>query len=224
MGVVTRGRIIRREDAGDASGATHILRPGPSGAQRTRLASEEATAHQNADRIVNDALTKARALIDDAREEAARTAKETLARAAEAEQTRLAAAWLALRSAEEDRAARDLDHAIQLARLLAERLIGYAVVADANVVAALAKEALAEARGSRSIAVEAHPLDAASLRATLAEGGLGALQGVAIEIKESDALARGSLCVHTDLGTLDARLHPRLERLAAALRDALKPA
>jgi len=224
MGVVTRGRVVRREDLAGASDTARILRAGPSEAQRTRLSSEEATAHRNADRILNDALTKARTLIEDAREEAARTAKETLARAAEAEQTRLAAAWLALRSAEENRAARDLEHAIQLARLLAERLIGYAVEANENVVAALAKEALTEARGARSVILEAHPRDAASLRATLAESGLGALQGVAIEIKESDTLARGSLCVHTDLGTLDARLHPRLEWLAAALRDALKPA
>jgi flagellar biosynthesis/type III secretory pathway protein FliH len=38
----------------------------------------------------------------------------------------------------------------------------------------------------------------------------------------SDAtLERGSLRLHTDLGTIDAQLRPQLERLAAALRDAL---
>jgi flagellar biosynthesis/type III secretory pathway protein FliH len=45
-----------------------------------------------------------------------------------------------------------------------------------------------------------------------------------VDVVENAELARGSLCVHTDLGTLDAKLTPRLERLAAALRDALKPA
>ena len=37
-------------------------------------------------------------------------------------------------------------------------------------------------------------------------------------------LAPGDLVLHTDLGTLDARLTPQLERFAAALRDALADA
>jgi len=42
-----------------------------------------------------------------------------------------------------------------------------------------------------------------------------------IEIREDPSLARGELRLQTDLGTIDARLAPRFERLAAALRDAL---
>jgi flagellar biosynthesis/type III secretory pathway protein FliH len=43
-----------------------------------------------------------------------------------------------------------------------------------------------------------------------------------VEVRDDGALARGELRLHTDVGTIDARLAPRFERLAAALRDALK--
>ena len=36
------------------------------------------------------------------------------------------------------------------------------------------------------------------------------------------SLPRGSLVVHTDLGTIDAQLRPQLDRLAKALREAMK--
>ncbi len=223
MSIVTRGRIVRSEDA---KGAVPLFRGGTSAAQRTRMSQEEVSAHQNADVILNRALTQARAIVDGARADAERAAREAASRAAEEEQARLAAGWLALRSAEENRVARDLDRAVSLAQLLAERLIGHAVAADANVIASLARQALTEARGARSARIDAHPLDAASLREVLAKSGLGGSlrdnEGVALDINDDDSLARGSLRVHTDLGTLDARLSPRLERLAAALRDALR--
>jgi len=224
MSIVTRGRVLRGEDTPGVANAEPLFRPGPSDAQRTRMAQEEVSANQNADRILDGALTRARAIVDGARADSERAAKEAALRAAESEQARLAAAWLALRHAEENRVARDLDRAVALAQLLAERLIGHAVVADPEVIVSLAKQALLEARGARTARIEAHPLDAANLRAALARSGLGGAEGVALEITDDESLARGSLRVHTDLGTLDARLHPRLERLAAALRDALQPA
>jgi flagellar biosynthesis/type III secretory pathway protein FliH len=42
-----------------------------------------------------------------------------------------------------------------------------------------------------------------------------------VEVRDDAALSRGELRLHTDLGTIDARIAPRLERLADALRDAL---
>ena len=43
----------------------------------------------------------------------------------------------------------------------------------------------------------------------------------AIDIRVDPLLSRGSLRIHTNLGSLDAQLTPQLERLAKALRDAL---
>ena len=158
-------------------------------------------------------------LLLDGPPEAQRAAADAAREAAEAEQAKLAAMHLALRAAEDQRAERDLDRAISLATVLAERLIGVAVAHDPAVVAHLARQALAEARGARRVRIEAHPLDAEALRRHVSS----LAQGTVVDITENADLGRGSLCVHTDLGTLDAKLTPRLERLADALRDALKP-
>ena len=62
-----------------------------------------------------------------------------------------------------------------------------------------------EARGARRAVVQAHPLDAVELLQRLTTNGLE-LQS--IEIRGDDALARGELRLHTDVGTIDARLAP----------------
>lgn len=221
MSALTRGRIIRGEAA---DRAVPILRAGLGEEQRARLSREEVEAHQNADRIVHLALTRSESILASAKADAERVAREASQQAAEAEQARLAAAWLALREHEEKRAARDLDRSVAIAKVLAERLIGRELELDSALIASIAREALAEARGARRVRLEANPRDAEGLRNELVGAGLGSPEGVAIEVIENTELARGSLRVHTELGTVDARLHPRLERLAAALRDALEPA
>ncbi len=218
---LTRGRIVR---GAAVEGARPILRPGLGDEQRARMSREEVEAHQNADRIVNLALTRSASILETARVDAERGAREAARQAAEGEQARLAAGWIALREREEKRAARELDRSIALAKLLAERLIGRAIELDPGLVTSIAREALVEARGARRLRLEANPEDAPTLRAHLSGAGLGGPEGVVIDVLENAELARGSLRVHTELGTLDARLHPRLERLAAALRDALEHA
>jgi flagellar biosynthesis/type III secretory pathway protein FliH len=213
MSDVRRGRVLR---GAGVSGA-RLLLDGPTEAQRTRIARDEVEAHQNGDRVLDMAVAQAAAIVSEAREKAQRAAAEAAREAAEAEQAKLAAMHLALRAAEDQRA--DLDRAISLATVLAERLIGVAVAHDPAVVAELARQALAEARGARRVRIEAHPLDAEALRRHVSS----LAQGTVVDITENADLGRGSLCVHTDLGTLDAKLTPRLERLADALRDALTP-
>jgi flagellar biosynthesis/type III secretory pathway protein FliH len=219
---LARGRILRGEDAAKAK----VLLEGPSEPQRARITSEEVDAHQAADRIIDIALTRADAILSDARANAMKAAQEAAREAAEAEQAKLAALHVAMRTEEAARDARDLDRAVALALVLAERLIGQAISQDPQTIVALARTALAEARGARRVRIEAHPLDAEALRRHLVHIAQALSQGgtAAVDVVENAELARGSLCVHTDLGTLDAKLTPRLERLAAALRDALKPA
>jgi flagellar assembly protein FliH len=222
MSFVTRGRIVRGPAV---ERAERIVRPGPSAAQRERLSREEMEAHQNADRIVHLALTRSEAILAASRLEAEEVGRKAARQAEEAEQARLAAAWLALREREETAAARELERSIDVARVLAERLIGRAFEMDPALIASMAREVLSEARGARRVRLECNPLDAENLRTQLSAAGLGGrgVEGVAIDVLANTELARGSLRVHTELGTLDARLHPRLERLAAALRDALEP-
>jgi flagellar biosynthesis/type III secretory pathway protein FliH len=233
MNSVVRGRIVR----GDAAASARpVLAPGPSRRQRARLSREQAEAHRDADRVIDLALTQSRTILDAARDESRKAAAEAAREVEEKEQARLAAAWLALRAREEIRAESDLGRSIALARVLAERLLGRAIELDPALIQSIAREVLTELRGARRVRIEAHPLDADELRAHLAGAGLWAPlwapeaapeagpESAAATIVSSTDLARGSLIVHTDVGTLDAQLHPRLERLASALRDAIDPA
>jgi hypothetical protein len=89
---------------------------------------------------------------------------------------------------------------------------------DPTRIASLARAIFAEARGARRAKVDAHPSDASVLREPLTTAGLDVQS---IEIREDPTLARGELRLQTDLGNIDARLAPRFERLAAALRAAV---
>jgi flagellar biosynthesis/type III secretory pathway protein FliH len=176
--------------------------------------------HLAAQRIVEDARREAEGILRSARQEASSIAERAADEAAKAEHAKLAGLYLAFSAENERRAERDLDRTVSLAVLLAERLLGQALDARPELVAALARQALEEARGARRATIEANPLDAEALERHLVDVGMK--QG-AFDVRASPELSRGSLRVHTNLGTLDATLAPQLERLAKALRDALEP-
>jgi flagellar biosynthesis/type III secretory pathway protein FliH len=202
-----------------AASAPRLLEPGIGKERRRRVAREELEARLTAERLVHDAQVKAEAIVGEAR---ARAAGATAAAVEEARQealTQLTARWLALREREHAAAGRPEDLVIRAAVALAERLLGAALALDPSRIRELARGVLEEARGARRAIVEAHPLDADELRRRLSFDGLD-LQS--LEVRTDEALARGELRLHTDLGTIDARLAPRFERLAAALRDALR--
>jgi type III secretion protein L len=174
-----------------------------------------------------DALERARAVVADAEaragvivaagQEEARALRERAkdeGRAEGAEE--LARAFLALRREEAKRDEKDLSRSIDLARAMAERLIGEALHVAPERILVIAKEALRAARKARRVSVVAHPDDAAVLERDV--GALG-LENAAIEIHADGSRARGSLLFHTDLGTLDADISLQLDRLTAALRE-----
>lgn len=160
-------------------------------------------------REIMDAHAEAERIRDAARKEAALEARED-------EAARLAAAFLALRHEDEKRVERDLDRAVELAKILAERLVGEGLRVEPERIAGLAANALAETRGARNVRIDANPDDVAHLREALVAVGHSAT------VNPEPSLARGSLVVHTDLGTIDAQLRPQLDRLAKALREAMR--
>jgi flagellar biosynthesis/type III secretory pathway protein FliH len=179
-------------------------------AEAAREASDRlARAEQAARAVVDDAERTARAMRDQARAEGRQEG------AAE-----LAAAWIKLRAAEDARDERDLDRTVELARAMAERLMGEALLLDPAKIVSMARQTLASARQARHVVVRAHPADAATLRAQLPSLGL---EAAAIEIHADEARTRGSLLIETDLGILDADLTLQLDRLARSLRDSLRP-
>lgn len=157
-------------------------------------------------------------------------ARGTLLRAAEAGSPRLVrgdadrvAELLALsmkealaRSEHDDGA---IDRLVDLARLLAERLLRQSLELDPDVVVALARGVLAEARSARRVRLFANP------------GAVGTLEnaikdydpdGRVHQVSADAALGPGDLRLETELGTVDATLHTGLDLLARRLRDALR--
>lgn len=181
-----------------------------------RVPREVADAHVEADALLARARAEAERILGDARDQAKEAADLAARDAREAEIARVAAELLVERATAEARAERDLDRVVELAVVLAERLVGEALAIAPERAAALAVEALRATRGARTITIEACAEDAAAIGALLAE-----LPTPIGEVTVDAALPRGSLIVRTEIGDVDARLAPQLARLGAALRLAL---
>jgi flagellar biosynthesis/type III secretory pathway protein FliH len=183
------------------------------------MAREELEARLTAERLVQEAHTQADAILLDAREKGAMAADAARQEAQAEADAQLAGRWLALRQAESRRMGDDADRVLALAVALAERLVGATLELEPKRIVTLATGVLAEARGARRATIHAHPLDAEVLRTHLTASRLDAQS---FTIESDEALARGALRLHTDVGIIDAQLASRLDRLAAALRDALR--
>ncbi len=212
MARVTRARIV--------VGATGSKLTTPPAPKKTieRLSRAELDAREAAAHTIGEARRQADAILDEARAKAANVAQTAAHEAAEAERAKLAALYLATRTREERSAEVQLDRSVELARVLAERLIGESLALDAATIARLARRALSEAQGARTVRIEAHPDDVAALEKHVALLDIAQVASITSDV----TLERGCLRLHTDLGTIDAQLRPQLERLAAALRDALR--
>lgn len=234
MGHLNRGRVIA---ARDASTSVRPMSSPPNSpypstrraealgdadtAKRGHVASRDVIeADQRAKSILEHARIDAERIVAGARAEAHRltaSIREELVREADA---RVAAALLAVRAEDEALAERSRQRIIDTAVVIAERVVSGELATDPGIIARMATLALREARGARRVTFEANPLDAAALRAQLETLGL---PEDAVSIEPRDDLTRGDLVLRTDLGTLDARLKPQLQRLADALSRAGRP-
>jgi len=186
-----RGQVVRREVL-EAAERAHAL-----------IAAAEARASQ---------------LIADAERAAAELRLRAEAEARADAAARIAAHALALRHHEARAEERALDRSVELARLLAERLLGESLRVAPEQVTALARQALSEARGARRITLAAHPEDAKLLEISLPALGLDA---AVLQLRQDPARSRGNLRIETEIGVLDAEIAPQLERLALKLRESL---
>jgi flagellar biosynthesis/type III secretory pathway protein FliH len=173
-----------------------------------QAAAKIAAAEERARAVEAEAERAARAICEQAREEGRQQGV-----------AELAAAWVKLFTEQNARDERDLDRMTELARALAERLLGESLALDPSKVTSLARQALAFARQSRRVSLRAHPTDAEVLTRDLASLGL---EKATIEIHADPTRPRGSLLFDTDLGTLDANLTIQLDRLARSLRDSFR--
>jgi flagellar biosynthesis/type III secretory pathway protein FliH len=216
--MIARGRVILREqaEAGTPLPAPPIT---PQPLRFGRVAPKALVdASAEAARLLAQARAEARQLLAGAERKAADLKLRAEAEARAEASAKLAAHALSLATHEAKADERALDRTVQLARLLAERLLGASLSVSPEQVVSLARQALAEARGARRLSIVAHPEDAKLLNGSIAS------LGVAIEtvrILPDAARARGSLRIETDIGVLDADLAPQLDRLALKLRETL---
>jgi len=175
-------------------------------------------AHDESRALLGRAEQQAAQILATARAEAAslraRASEEGHAEAA----ATLAARTVTLAEKERTLDERGVDRLVDLARLLAERLLGETLRLDPTRVTALARQALTEAQGARRIDIAAHPDDAPLLARELELAGAEAV----VRVVPDPARARGHLRFDTELGALDAALGPQLERLAKKLRASLE--
>ncbi len=208
-----RGRILRNpEDAKPAAPADTSELFG------RRAARVELEARERAEAVLGAAMKRASAILADSESRAAAIRKRAADEGRAEGVAETAALALAVRRREADADALSRDRVVELARLLAERLLGHVLTADPGAVTALAAQTLSEAGGARRVELHAHPDDAALLRkATASFDPRGRVHAVISD----DSLARGDLRLNTELGMIDARLGPELARLAERLREAL---
>jgi flagellar biosynthesis/type III secretory pathway protein FliH len=217
--MIARGRVLPAAEAQQGETVPVFTGKAETLRQRARILPRQ----------VVEASAQAAAILERARSEAARLVAEAerqvsdLRLRAEAEAraegvAKLAAHAVALTALEARADERALDRTVALARVLAERLLGESLRLAPEQVAALARQALAEARGARRVTIFAHPEDAQLLQADTA--GIAAGRE-ALRIVPDPTRARGSLRIETEIGVLDADLAPQLDRLARRLRETL---
>jgi flagellar biosynthesis/type III secretory pathway protein FliH len=214
---IARGRVIKAE--GLAAAVSIPLETEEATLPRGQVVRREVLlAAERAERLVRAAEERAARIVSDAERAAAEVLLRAEAEARADAAAKIAARALILRQHEARVDERALDRSVELARLLAERLLGESLRIDPEQVLALAKQALSEARGARRIVLVAHPEDARILESSLQALGL---EPAAAQVRADAARSRGNLRVETEIGVLDAELSPQLERLSLKLRESL---
>jgi len=128
------------------------------------------------------------------------------------EQTQKLLELATLRARVLERAENDI---IQIARLLAERIIAEELALDPDKLVPMARQALREVGGATQVTMRAAPGAAEVLRHEL--GRLESSRAVPIEIVSDASLGPGDLHLQTDVGSIDARVGTQLSHLATAV-------
>lgn len=182
------------------------------------------------DRLELEARDRARAIVAEAEDQAARTREaaeverdEVLRAAAEAgrEDARAhAAAGLAGTAAARGRRLEALEGEVAAVALeVARTIVGEALALRPELVVALARRALERVRSRREIALRVHPDDAPLVQAALPRLAALLERSPGLTLREDPGLCRGGVVVETETGRVDARVEAQLALLERALGD-----
>ena len=188
---VARGRIVRRERLEAARESERLL----------------AHAQQQADKLTSEAQQEAEQIRLNAEKQGVELAT-----------AKLAAAWLRFETQKATFDEASLDRSIEIARVLAERLLGKSLQLHPDTVVDLAKEAMTQLWRSRHITMHAHPDDVVALEDHIDAFGMPPEQ---IQIVADRNRKRGCLRFVSDFGEIDGDLGLQLDRLAEAIQQSL---
>ena len=212
MTALTRGRVISLSDQ-DA-------RPAPG--EHRNTAAMGRVAHEDlvevavrAKRVLASAEAGVAARLADFEANRARMSnemREQVRAELALEQTQKLVELATLRARVLERAENDI---IQVARLLAERIIAEELALDPEKIVPMARQALREIGGATQVTMHAAPEAAEVLRHEMSR--IESSRAVRIEIVSDASLEPGDLHVQTDVGSIDARVGTQLTHLAAAV-------
>jgi flagellar biosynthesis/type III secretory pathway protein FliH len=210
------GRILK----GAAGRPVRVDPPEERPGRGARLERELARANAEAARLLAAAEQRGADILEAARLRGAEVELAAKARGRAEGLAELAALSLRLREEQARADEAGLDRLALLGRALAERLLGRVLDLAPEQILDLARLVLVEARGARRVQIHAHPADVPGLALGVRDFDP---DGRVHAVLPDPLLGRGDLRLETELGSIDARLGPELERLATRLREALGP-
>lgn len=222
--MLARARILRADQLVSVQSATPRDESGASSSQpqsqRARvLKRAQVQADQAARQIREQALNEAEEIKAAASLEASDAKRVAQTEGYATGVAEAVAKAIKLAQLEEDLDRRALERSVQMARLLAERLLGRECETNPKALSEMAKQVLEEVRGASRISLSVSEQDFAALSSQLNELGVRA---TSVSIDADPSLRSGDFRVVTDVGTLDARLGQRLDRLAEKLSESLR--
>lgn len=212
MTALTRGRVISLCDQDARPAARERRDPAAMG----RVAHEDLVeVAVRAKRILTNAEASATARLAEFEANRVRMSNEMREQVREElalDQTQKLLELATLRARILERAENDI---IQIARLLAERIIAEELALDPGKIVPMAHQALREVGGATQVTMHAAPGAAEVLRHELSRVESSSV--VRIEIVSDASLGPGDLHMETDVGSIDARVGTQLTHLAAAV-------
>ncbi len=211
-------KIVKGHGVAPSSGSSdHLLDSG--GVIHKRVMD----ARSKADQIVKDALkqsaeikTQAESVLADGKKRAEEAVKKGYADGQSKGLAAVTEKLLMLEALKEKFYAEAEPDVVKLAMMIAEKIIGDLAVQNAELVKAVAKQALEKTLGDR-IVIRFNPED----YKLLIEEGSDFRQYVdktkRLTIRPDDGISKGGCIVESEVGTIDAQLEPQLSAIRKAL-------
>jgi flagellar assembly protein FliH len=213
-------KVVSRRDAGKVQAMVFpVVMPGPDGlrskteeSKTDRGAETVAALRENLHQLQAHAITERREASEAGRRQGDQEARAELLPVMERLNASIAET-IAMRSDLRRRAERDV---VQLALLIAKRVLHRQLNVDDTALTAIARVAFERLTRTESYTVTVHPRFAAAVSAALP-----AVQASRVHIKPDPDCAQGTLIIHSTEGVIDASVDAQLEEINRGLSDRL---